>query len=308
MPPRPLVLATRGSALALAQAREAEAALAAKFRGKLMLETITVKTSGDVLKDAALRDFGGKGAFVREVDERVLAGDADVAVHSLKDVPTNVHEELAVAAILRRRAFTDALVSASPLAAMPHGAHIGTSSVRRRALLLRARPDLRVSEIRGNVPTRVQKWRDGAYDGVVLSTAGLRRLAIEAPHEELDPAVFVPEPGQGAVACVCRAGSPAERFLRAIDDARTRAEVTAEREVLRALGGGCVAPVGVHATKRGDRLRVRAIVLSLDGRRAITLDEWIPATNPARGAQALASALERMGGDVLLEEARKALG
>jgi len=303
-----MILATRGSKLALAQTQEVWDALAAKFSANVELGKVIVKTSGDVLKDAALRDFGGKGAFVKEVDDRVLAGDADVAVHSLKDLPTNVHEDLVVGAILRRVDFTDALVSDFNLADLPPAAHIGTSSVRRRALLLRARPDLRVSEIRGNVPTRVQKWRDREYDGIVLSTAGLRRLEIRARFEELDPEVFVPEPGQGAIACVCKRGSPFLKFLEEIDDAKTRAEVTLEREVLHALGGGCVAPVGVHASKGRAGIAVHAIVLSLDGRRAVTLNRKIPAKDVVRRAAELAANLKAMGGDVLLEEARRELG
>ena len=303
-----MILATRGSDLALAQTREVWDMLAARFEEELDLQRIVVKTTGDVLKDATLREFGGKGAFVMEIDERVMAGEADVAVHSMKDVPTKMHEDLVVAAILPRRDFTDALVSDFPLAELPRGARIGTSSVRRKALLLRARPDLTIAEIRGNVPTRIRKWRAGEYDGVVLSTAGLKRLGLDDPHEPLDPNVFIPEPGQGAIACVCKRGSRFDEFLESIDDAETRAEVTAEREVLRALGGGCVAPVGVHATKTGEQLDVHAIVLSLDGRRAVTLRETISAQDPEYGADEIARKLKRMGGDVLLAEARKALG
>ena len=303
-----MILATRGSDLALAQTNEVMEALGARFPDELVLQKAIVKTSGDVLKDAALRDFGGKGAFVREIDERVLSGEADVAIHSLKDVPTNMHTDLAVAAVLPRRWYTDALVSVWRLEQLPREARVGTSSVRRRALLLRARPDLQVSAIRGNVPTRVQKWRAGDYDGVVLSTAGLRRLGLDAPYEELDPEVFVPEPGQGAIACVCKQGSRFEEFLERIDDPATRAEVLVEREVLHTLGGGCVAPVGVHATRRGKGITVRAIVLSLDGRRAVTLREAIPGRDPLHEANELAEKLRRMGADVLLEEARKAMG
>jgi hydroxymethylbilane synthase len=300
-----MTLATRGSELALAQTQEVWGALAALFPA-LELRKAVVKTSGDVLEDAALRDFGGKGAFVTEIDERVRAGEADVAVHSLKDVPTEIAEAFVVAAILPRPAFEDVLVSDHTLAALSQGARIGTSSVRRRAMLLRARPDLQVAEIRGNVPTRVAKWRRGEYDGVVLSAAGLRRLGIDASHEVLDPEVFVPEPGQGAVACICRAGAPEEPYLRAIDDRTTRVEVEAEREVLHALGGGCVAPVGVHATLRGESLTIRAIVLSLDGRTAVAVHRTVPAKDPRREANAIAEELRAMGADALLEEARRA--
>ena len=303
-----MTLATRGSELALAQTQEVGHALAAKFPEELELQNVVVKTSGDVLKDAALRDFGGKGAFVREIDERVLSGKADVAVHSLKDLPTKMHQDLLVAAILPRPAFTDALVSDHRLSDLPDGAKLGTSSVRRRAMLLRARPDLRVREIRGNVPTRVEKWRHGEYDGVVLSTAGLRRLQIDAPYEQLDPGVFVPEPGQGAIACLCRTGSRIAAFLEGIDDARTRTEVEVEREVLHAIGGGCVAPVGVLATLDGDELIVRARILSLDGRRIVTIQRTVPLVDSLSHANVMAEELNRRGADVLLEEARRATG
>ncbi len=303
-----MILATRGSKLALAQTQEVWNVLTAKFPGELALQNVVVRTSGDVLKDAALRDFGGKGAFVKEIDDRVISGEADVAVHSLKDLPTKMHPDLLVAAILPRRAFTDALVSDHHLSDLPIGARLGTSSVRRRAMLLRARADLRVHEIRGNVPTRVQKWRRGEYDGVVLSTAGLRRLQIRAPYEQLDPEVFVPEPGQGAVACLCRKGSGLEEFLGGIDDARTRTEVEVEREVLRAIGGGCVAPVGVLATLDGDELFVRATVLSLDGRRVVTIQRTVPTRDSLSHASAMAEELQGKGADVLLEEARRATG
>jgi len=301
---RTMTLATRSSELALAQTQEVWDALAARFP-ELELRKAVVKTSGDVLADAALRDFGGKGAFVTEIDERVRAGEADVAVHSLKDIPTKMGQGFVVAAILPRPAFEDALVSDRTLETLSHRARIGTSSVRRRAMLLRARPDLQVAEIRGNVPTRVAKWRRGDYDGVVLSAAGLLRLGIDAPHEVLDPEVFVPEPGQGAVACVCRAGARVESYLRAIDDPTTRVEVEAEREVLHALGGGCVAPVGVHATLRGDALTIHAIVLSLDGRTAVAAHRTVAAKDPRREANAIAEELRAMGADALLEQARR---
>jgi hydroxymethylbilane synthase len=210
-----------------------------------------------------------------------------------------------VAAILPRSAFEDALISDRTLETLPHRARIGTSSVRRRAMLLRARPDLQVAEIRGNVPTRVAKWRRGEYDGVVLSAAGLRRLGIDPPHQVLDPEVFVPEPGQGAIACVCRAGAPEEPYLRAIDDRTTRLEVEAEREVLHALGGGCVAPVGVHATLRGDALTIRAIVLSPDGRTAVSVHRTVAAKDSRHEADMIAEELRAMGADALLEQARR---
>ncbi len=303
-----MILATRGSELALAQTQEVWNALTAKFPEELELRKVVVRTSGDVLKDAALRDFGGKGAFVKEIDDRVLSGEADVAVHSLKDLPTKMHTDLLVASILPRSVYTDALVSDHRLADLPAGARLGTSSVRRRAMLLRARADVRVREIRGNVPTRVEKWRHGSYDGVVLATAGLTRLQIVVPYEQLDPEVFVPEPGQGAIACVCRTGSRSEEFLAGIDDIRTRTEVEVEREILHAIGGGCVAPVGVLATRHGKELAVRALVLSLDGRRVVSIRRTVPAKDSLHHANEMAEELKGMGADVLLEEARRATG
>lgn len=294
-----IVLGTRGSELALAQTREVVTALQAARPG-LRCETRIVKTGGDIHPDRALEAFGGKGAFVKELDEHVLRGDVDAAVHSMKDVPTKIPRELVLAAVLPRTGCADVLVSDFRLDALPRGAVIGTGSVRRRAQMLRVRPDLMVKPIRGNVPTRIRKWRRGECDGLVLSQVGLERLGLDVPYEVLDPAVFVPEGGQGAVAVVCRRDSPWREVLGGADHAPTRVEVEVEREVLRILGGGCVVPMGVRAEWRGAQVLVHAMILSEDGRIAIGMRELLSARDHLYEADEFAEGLREKGGERLV--------
>ena len=281
-----MIVASLGSDLARAHAEDVRESLASRYPGEVELHPLVVD------------DLLGS----------VLAGKADVAVHRMEHLDAGIPEDLTLAALLPRRSFTDALVADAPLRSLPRQARIGTSNVRRRALLLRARPDLQVLETHADVRSRIQQWRVGEWDGVVLPTISLKRLDLDAPFEELDPSTFVPSAGQGAIGCVCKRGSPFEAFLEGIDDARTRTEVEIERSVLHALGARPGAPVGVHAAKRGDRVVVNAVVVSLDGRRAVTLKHDLSAKDALYEADEFAERLRRMGGDVLLEQARKALG
>jgi hydroxymethylbilane synthase len=280
-----VLAAARGSEIALAHARDVQEVLAARFPTEL--------ESGIVPRDAG--------------DAAILRGEADVAVHRMEHVPPKLPEDLVLAALLPRRSFTDALVADFSLKTLPRGARVATSNIRRRAMLLRARPDLKVAETHADVRERVRLWRVGDTDAVVLPTVSLTRLEVDAPFEELDPNVFVPSPGQGAIGCVCKRGSRFEEFLRGIDDARTRTEVEVERAVLRVVGGTPGLPVGIHAAKRGGGVEVHAVVLSLDGRGAVRLKEEIAAADALYHADEFGEKWKAMGADVLLEKARRAL-
>ena len=264
-----LVLGTRGSALAMAQTRAVQERLNVASRAE------TVETTGDRFDDVDYQEIGGQGVFVRTIDERVVAGDCDAAIHSMKDMPTDRHEDLAVAAVLPRVAAADALVTpdGGTLDELPGGAVVGTSSLRRRAQLRRQRSDLELADCRGNVDTRIAKMEDGDYDALVLSSAGLERLDVDAPRATLPPERFVPSANQGIVAVVARDGSDAFEALRAADDVPTRVVATAERIVLDRVGGGCVAPMGVHARIEGAEMRLVAEVLSRDGSEQVRVEE-----------------------------------
>jgi hydroxymethylbilane synthase len=260
-------VATRGSALALAQARAVADGLAA---GGVRVEVVPMRTEGDRLADARLAAIGGKGLFVREIEEALLRGDAEVAVHSLKDLPAERPAGLCLAAFPERADARDVLVTRRPMrfVDLPPGAVLGTSSPRRRALALALRPDLSVEPIRGNVDTRLRKLDAGQCDGIVLAAAGLRRLGITPPHAEtLLPDVFVPAVGQGVLAVEARADDAATlAALRALDHEPTRLCALAERAFLGRLGASCVTPMAAHARLVAGRLVLDGIVASEDGR------------------------------------------
>jgi hydroxymethylbilane synthase len=268
---RPLVMATRRSALALAQARAFVAHLRA-LEPAVEIEELLVTTSGDRFQDRPLQAIGGKGLFIKEIEEALVGGRADLAVHSIKDVPAELAAGLCIGAVPAREDPRDALVSrlSTGLAALPEGARLGTSSLRRRTLLLRARPDLDVQALRGNVDTRLRKVERGEVDAVVLAYAGLRRLGLEARATEvLDPSVCLPAVGQGALGIECRDGDAAVReLLGRAEDALTRTCVAAERAFMAAVGGSCLLPVAAYAARAGSELWLRAMVAEPDGRRA----------------------------------------
>ena len=259
-------IGTRGSALALWQAGHAKQRLEA-LGHEVSLHPIT--TTGDRLQDRRLEAVGGKGAFLKEIEEALLAGEVDLAVHSLKDVPTALPAGLVLAAFLERADPRDALVSGWPrLDALPPGARVGTTSLRRRALVLAVRPDLVLEDLRGNVDTRLGKLREGRFDAILLAMAGLERLGrAQEATEALDPRRFVPAPGQGAIALECREGDAAAlAAVLPLHHAPTARAVTAERTLLAALGGGCNAPLGAHAFAAGSALELVAFVAAPDGR------------------------------------------
>jgi len=217
-----------------------------------------------MMTDKPLHDMPTEGVFVKKLDKLLLAGEIDFAVHSMKDIPLERDELLELSAVLPRDSPFDILVSRYRLDELPNGAVIGTSSVRRRYQFLnytRERGiEVEIKDIRGNVDTRLQKFRRGHYDGVILAEAGVERLGMEIEYERLDRYPFVPSPGQGIIAVVARKGSVESAILREMDDADTRRESELEREVLQATGGGCSRPVGVHASCRGSEVELSVYI------------------------------------------------
>lgn len=251
---RPWILGSRGSRLALVQSRQVAASLEALSGRKVEIEVISTK--GDRVVDTPLAKIGGKGLFTAELEAALRAGDIDLAVHSLKDLPTEDPEGLVVEAVPRRADVRDVLVGAS-VDALPEGAVVGTGSLRRKVQLLALRPDLEVRDIRGNVPTRLRKRDEGQYVAIVLAAAGMARLAIE--RQDAHPLTFdqmVPAPGQGALGIQCALEGPVRPWLARLEHAPTRRAVTAERSFLAEVGGGCNEPVGAHAWIEGETIHL----------------------------------------------------
>jgi hydroxymethylbilane synthase len=264
--PRALRVATRGSALARAQTALAVAAL--RDGANVESEVLVVRTSGDRAPDVPAALMEGQGWFTAELEAALLDGRADAAVHSAKDLPTELAGGLAVVAHLPRADARDALVTrdASSLAALPAGARVGTSSPRREAFLRAARPDLAAVPMRGNVDTRLRKLDEGEVDALLLACAGLDRLGLgDRISERLDPRRFVPAPAQGVIAIEARVDSTAAHACAPVDDARSRAAVRAEREVLRRLGAGCRLPLGAWARVDEERLVLLGALALDDG-------------------------------------------
>lgn len=343
-----LRLATRGSALARRQAALVEEALATH---RYDVELVEVETTGDRIRDEMIARLGRTGAFVRALDERVLDGEVDGAIHSMKDMPTESPEDLIVAGIPERATPNDALVTPDrrTLADLPTGGTVGTSSLRRRAQLLSTRSDLTVESLRGNVDTRIEKllaphrqrehesyldddnegreaaeeWFEGLseierralgrrveveYDAIVLAAAGLARIGLDrqVPIEPLPVGEFVPAPGQGALAVTALDGTDAaERLHDVLDDPKTRVETTVERLLLSALGGGCIAPIGLHAVVQGEHVHVAAQILSTDGTEQVKATRDLPIESYAEAARGLAEDLSARGATELIEAARQ---
>ena len=293
-------LGTRGSDLALEQTRRVQDAL------PFETESVVVETSGDSF-EGDIEELGKQGVFVRELDLRVVEGDLDAAVHSMKDMPTERPEGLEVAAVLERAPSHDVLVTPEgvPLDELDEGATVGTSSRRRRAQLLRERDDLEVESLRGNVDTRVEKVLDEEteYDAALLSEAGIVGLDLKVSYERLPLDAFVPSANQGIVAVVAMDETDEFERLTEADHKRTRVVSTAERLVLSRVGGGCIAPIGVHATVQGDRILIRADVLSADGDESVTIDRRYDIRSYLEGAEELADEMVDRGAGELLREA-----
>jgi hydroxymethylbilane synthase len=289
-------IGTRASALALAQANAIATGL--REHGH-EVEIVPMRTEGDRLAAARLAAVGGKGLFVREIEEALLGGRIDVAVHSLKDLPAEVPAGLVLAAFPEREDARDVLVGRAPggLEALRAGAVVGTSSPRRRALVLAGRPDLTIEPLRGNVDTRLGKLAAGACDAVILAAAGLRRLAVAPPHAEpLAVEEFVPAVGQGVLGIEAREDDPRARAaLGSLDHAPTRACALAERAFLARLGASCVTPVAAHARAADGALTMRALVVSEDGRKMLRETGTAPAGEGQALGRRLADALLARG-------------
>jgi hydroxymethylbilane synthase len=306
-----LRIGTRASALALWQARHVES-LINGLKGAPAVELVHIKTEGDVRTDVPLWALRGRAFFTKEIDRALKAGEVDLAVHSLKDLSTVLEPGLELAATLTREEPRDALLSNSGagLKELPHGARVGTSSLRRRAFLSRIRPDLTLLELRGNVPTRIERLKKGDYDAIILAAAGLRRLGLQDHISELLPADdFPPAVSQGVIGVACRADdADTLQWLRPLDDAAARIAATAERALLRRLEGGCQIPLGALGTSNGATLQLYAAVCSLDG------SEWLTArgeieSNPRQAAelgQRLADELLAKGAGRLIAHERAA--
>ena len=298
-----MIIGTRGSMLALAQAK-----IVAERLHNLGIKTEIriIKTRGDAITDRPLHELSGVGAFVREIDEHSLAGSIDIAVHSMKDIPTVRPDQLVTAAILERDAPYDVMITNNvTIDEMPAGATIGTSSMRRRAQLNRFRSDLDIVDLRGNINTRMRKLRDGAYDGIMLAEAGLTRMGWNIKFERLDIDHFIPSANQGTIAIVTLRNSEAEDAVHALDHHQTRIETEIERIIVTVLGGGCSIPIGAFANMvgdAGDEVRVRAEVLSPDGERYARVEEVIPAEGYVEHAYRLGQELKKNGGGDLVKE------
>ena len=287
-----MIIGTRGSDLARVQTNMVVSMVKERCPD-LEVEVRIVSTTGDVVTDRPLGALGGFGAFTKELDRLIVDGEIDVAVNSLKDMPVDLTEGTALAAVLPRAPVEDVLLSVVPLEQLPTGAIVGTSSVRRRMQLLSRRPDLDIRDLRGNVPTRIRKWKEGQYYAIVAARAGLVRLGLDEDYHILPPDIFVPSPGQGAIAVVCRSGSPYLSVLRELDDERARKEVDAERRVLKGLGGGCSLPIGVWARMVDSNMIVKALVNTERGE--VRAERTLPAGAYDEGLDELIDALIREG-------------
>ena len=300
-----LVIATRGSALALWQAEHTKARLAAVAPG-LVVDFNVIKTQGDKILDVPLAKVGGKGLFVKEIEQALLDGEADVAVHSMKDVPAELAPGLVLAAVSTREVPWDALCARAPVTVdtLPKGAKVGTSSMRRQCQLLARRPDLQIAMLRGNVPTRIRKLDDGEFDAIVLAAAGLTRLGLgDRITQLLTLELSVPAVAQGVLGLETRAGDAraSELIRRAIHDPAEERRVAAERAFLARMGGSCQTPLAAHALDAPDhQLRVVGLCGMPDGSKILRAE----VTGLARDAEALgvrlADDLRAQGADQIL--------
>lgn len=302
---RSLVLGTRGSRLAIWQAEWVQARLR-EIAPDVAVTLHRIKTSGDMILDVPLAKIGGKGLFIKEIEDALLQGEIDLAVHSMKDVPTVLPKGLEILCVPAREDPRDALISreAKPLDRLPRGARVGTSSLRRQAQLLHRRPDLKIEMLRGNLDTRLRKLRDGEFDAIVLAAAGLKRMGwAEQITEYLPSEVSLPAIGQGALGLEGRRDDAFVRgILAALDHHPTRTAVTAERALLERLEGGCQVPIAAHATLSGERLRLDGLVASVDGCRLVRDSVEGPVADARELGTRLAEQLLRQGGEAILNE------
>lgn len=300
-----LKIATRSSKLALWQAEFVKSELE-KFHSGLQVELVKIKTQGDKILDTPLAKIGGKGLFVKELETAMLNGDADIAVHSMKDVPMEFPEGLGLSVICEREMPTDAFVSNhyQRFLDLPQGAHVGTSSLRRQCQVLAARPDLKVSSLRGNVQTRLGKLDAGEFDAIILASAGLLRLELEERvAEHMSDEISLPAGGQGAVGIECRMDDEGtQKLLAPLHHSDTASRVYAERALNRRLQGGCQVPIACFATLDNGELHLRGLVGSEDGSRIIRTEIRGPEAQAEQlGIQAAEDLLAQGAGEILSE-------
>jgi len=299
-----LKLGTRGSALALWQANWTKAELEKRWPA-LSIELVPIRTTGDKILDVPLANIGGKGLFTKEIDESLLDGRIDLAVHSLKDVPFQLPDGIDIGAIPEREDPRDAFISNGPkLQDLPSGARVGTSSLRRQVQLRHRFPALSLVTLRGNVDTRLRKLAAGDFDAIILAAAGLKRLGYDAHITQiLDEDIMVPAVGQGALGIVCRSDDASTRqTVQVLDHIPTRTAVTAERGLLRALGGSCQVPVAGKADVKGEQLTIKGLIASLDGKRVISEEISGAAERPIELGLELGQRLLSMGAAEILAE------
>ncbi|MGO4354534.1 hydroxymethylbilane synthase [Rhizobium sp. RAF36] len=279
MQTKPFRIGTRGSPLALAQAHEArDRLMAAHGLPEEMFEIVVLTTTGDRITDRSLSEIGGKGLFTQELEEKLVIGELDFAVHSAKDMATTLPEGLYLSAFMPREDIRDAVIgrTAAKLIDLPHGATVGSSSLRRQALIRRMRPDINVITFRGLVDTRLRKLAEGQVDATLLALAGLKRLGkVDVLTDILEPDTFPPAPAQGAIAIESRIGDERmDNLLAAINDTATFDAVSCERAFLGALDGSCRTPIGGYAICEGDQIKFSGLIITPDGRHqhSITID------------------------------------
>jgi len=302
------IIGSRGSKLALWQAEWVKSQVES-LRPRVRVEIEIIKTSGDVMRDVPLAVIGGQGVFTKELEEALLAERIDIAVHSLKDLPTILPEALAITAITEREDARDALVlpatnkqKFTSLKDLPPGSTIGTSSLRRQAQLKHLRPDLVIKDLRGNVDTRLRKLDEGQYDAIILASAGLRRLGFDGRiSAALSIAESLPAVGQGALGIETRADDEGtNEMIALLEHAPTRAACTAERTLLRSLGGGCQVPIAAHAIVMGDQLHLEGLVADVNGEQLLRDSLADAATQAVRAGETLAAQLRARGAEQLL--------
>ncbi len=306
-----IVIGTRGSQLALWQAHFVQDALCRRFP-EIEVALKTIKTEGDRDTNAPVAQLSGKGVFIKEIEDALLSGAVDIAVHSMKDVPTEIPAGLAIAAVCEREDVRDALISRDGYKwlELPAGARIGTSSLRRQALLRHHRPDLEILNLRGNLNTRLRKLDEGLYDAILLAKAGLERLGwANRITEVLSTEIALPAVAQGAIGIECRENDRDTRgILNPLEHVPTRAAVEAERSLLRVLEGGCQVPVGAWARREGTAFVLEATVLSLDGKSCLR-DRLEGRMEDATAlGESLGKKLLKAGAEKILNEIRGAAG
>lgn len=301
-------IGTRGSRLSILQTEEVVRLLKARFPD-VETEIVTIKTKGDIDRRTPLYRMREKGVFEKEVDLALLRGEIDIAVHSAKDVPTSIPEEVTLAAVPPRKPPYDAFISIyyNDIRDLPKGARVGTSSLRRLSFLKYLRRDVEVVPIRGNVDTRLRKLRSGNYDALIVAEAGLQRLNVSMGYRRLDPEIFVPPAGQGALAVLARKDDrEVLNLLRAVDDHKSKFELSLEKEIVRKVGAGCRTPIGVLADLGSDRVKVRVATVSPDFERMIKVERELPKDNSVDEiSNKVAEEFIELGGGEVLDQWRR---